>query len=199
MSQQEAARGLAGITVTQPGWLLSERGLFLASLVISVAAYIAVRNFLNAAGGRQLIAGGENQISAAASGIDPVRSRMLAFVLSSALTGVAGVLYLYHVQTITPGAFPLDLSVAFLAMITIGGSGTLGGSLLGAAIIGLLPELLRVLPGTIGGVDIQQNVNALYALLLLAALRFFPDGVWPPMHALCERVFRSTASLHSEP
>jgi ABC-type branched-subunit amino acid transport system permease subunit len=80
---------------------------------------------------------------------------------------------MYYAPTVLHGAFTLDLSLAFLTMMILGGSGSLGGSLLGALIIGLLPQLLQLLPSTIGRVNLQQSVNGVYALLLLLTLRFF--------------------------
>jgi branched-chain amino acid transport system permease protein len=85
---------------------------------------------------------------------------------------------LYYARTITPEGFSLDLSLAFLSMMVLGGTRSLHGSLLGAVIIGLLPQVLNALPATIGAFDVRGSASGIYALLLLLTLRFFPEGLW---------------------
>jgi branched-chain amino acid transport system permease protein len=120
-------------------------------------------------------------------GINTVLYRLVIFVVSGLLTGLAGVVYLYWAQNITPETFTLDLSLAFLTMMILGGSRSLGGSLLGAVIIGALPEILKLLPSQIGQLDVQQSSAALYAILLLVALRLFPEGLWNAVAARLPR------------
>jgi branched-chain amino acid transport system permease protein len=141
-------------------------------------SYAGIWNVLRSRTGRAIRALSVNPYAAAAVGINIVLYRLVTFVLSGLLTGLAGVVYLYWAQTITPETFTLDLSLAFLTMMILGGSRSLGGSLLGAVIIGLLPQLLKVLPSQIGQLSVQQSASGIYAILLLAALRLFPDGLW---------------------
>ncbi len=176
--QWESGHAPQGIPVTDPNWLLQERNLYVVAIIGVAVTYIATWNVLHSRSGRAIVAVSENPYAGAASGINTARYRLLAFVLSGLLTGTAGVIYMYYAPTVLHGAFTLDLSLAFLTMMILGGSGSLGGSLLGALIIGLLPQILQLLPFTIGRVNLQQSVNGVYALLLLVTLRFFPDGLW---------------------
>ncbi len=176
--QWESGHAPQGIPVTEPNWLLQERNLYVVAIIVVAVTYVATWNVLRSRSGRAIVAVSENPYAGAASGIDAARYRLLAFVLSGLLTGTAGVIYMYYAPTVLHGAFTLDLSLAFLTMMILGGSGSIGGSLLGALIIGLLPQLLQLLPSTIGRVNLQQSVNGVYALLLLVTLRFFPDGLW---------------------
>ncbi len=176
--QWESGHAPQGIPVIDPNWLLQERNLYVVAIIVVAVTYVATWNVLRSRSGCAIVAVSENPYAGAASGIDAARYRLLAFVLSGLLTGTAGVIYMYYAPTVLHGAFTLDLSLAFLTMMILGGSGSLGGSLLGALIIGLLPQLLQLLPSTIGRVNLQQLVNGVYALLLLLTLRFFPDGLW---------------------
>jgi branched-chain amino acid transport system permease protein len=168
----------AGITVATPPPLLQDRGLYLTAVLVSVVGYLLVWNMLRSRSGRAIVALGQNPIAAAAAGVNVTLYRLIAFVLSGLLTGVAGAVYLYYGQTITPPTFSLDLSLAFLTMIIVGGRNSLGGSVLGGLIIGLLPQALALLPATIGRIDVSSSTSAIYAVLLLLTLRLFPDGIW---------------------
>jgi len=178
MGQWDQAHGQNGASIGSPAWLFDEHALYITAVIVAAIAYLAVWNVLRSRSGRALRALSENPLAAASSGVDPVRYRLVAFVFSAVLTGAAGIVYLYYARTVTPGAYPLDLSLAFLTMMILGGSRSLGGSLAGALIIGLLPQALSLLPASIGQVNVQQSVYAIYAILLLASLRFFPDGIW---------------------
>jgi len=178
MDNWDQQRGQDGVSVGQPSWLLDDRVLYVVAVIVAAVAYLLVRNLLRSRSGRAILAVGENPYAAAAVGVDTVRYRLGTFVLCGALTGAAGVVYLYHLQTINSGAFPLDLSLAFLTMMIIGGSRSLVGSLVGGIIIGFLPDILSLLPATIGDINVLDSIFGIYALLLLITLRFFPDGLW---------------------
>lgn len=178
MNQWDQGHNANGVGVTGPSWLLDDRALYVAAILVSSLAYLAVWNLLRSRSGRAILAISDNPYAATASGIDSARYRLLAFVLSGLLTGLAGIVYLYYARNVTPLSFTIDLSLAFLTMIILGGSRSLGGSVLGALIIGLLPQLLNTLPSHLGKIDVQGSATGLYALLLLLTLRLFPEGIW---------------------
>lgn len=178
MQQWDTAHNANGVSAVGPGWLLDDRGLYIAAIVAAEVGYLGVWNLLRSRSGRAILAGSENTYAARSIGIDTVQYKLIAFVVSGAVTGLAGAVYLYYAQRVTPGAFTLDLSLAFLTMMIVGGTRSLAGSALGAVIIGLLPEFLTLFPSRIGEIDVQQSVYGLYALLLLATLRYFPSGLW---------------------
>jgi branched-chain amino acid transport system permease protein len=97
-----------------------------------------------------------------------VRFKLLAFVIGTGMAGLGGALYAHFMRFISATDFGFPLSVSLLSMIVLGGMGTLWGPLLGAVIIGILPELFRPL------VDYRI---LFYTVLLLLMIRFQPGGL----------------------
>lgn len=122
--------------------------LFLTDLAILVAVLLTlyiVRNFVRSRWGRSFIALRENEIGAESVGINVYNMKTVAFVFSAVLAGFAGVFYAYSFGNVTPGLSSLDTSINYVAMIILGGMGTLYGPAIGAVIIGELPQLLQQL------------------------------------------------------
>lgn len=105
----------------------------------------------------------EDEIVATCLGISPARSKFFAFVLGAAITGLAGGLYAHAVQFISPPAAGFSKSVEILLAVVVGGLFSVWGSLLGAALIVLLPEVLRFLPES----------AALYHMLIFSLIVIF--------------------------
>lgn len=110
----------------------------------------------------------EEEAAASTMGISPVRFKLLAFVIGTAMAGLGGSLYAHYMQFISAGDFSFPISVGFLAMLVLGGMGTLWGPVVGTLILGILPELFRPL------VDYRIFF---YTLLLLLMIRFQPGGL----------------------
>ncbi len=110
----------------------------------------------------------EEETAAAGIGISPVRFKLLAFVIGTAMAGLAGALYAHYMRFIGAGDFDFPLSVSMLTMVVLGGIGTLWGPVLGAALIGILPEIFRPL------IDYRM---LFYTTLLLLMIRFQPGGL----------------------
>ncbi|MCX8117483.1 MAG: branched-chain amino acid ABC transporter permease [Desulfobacterota bacterium] len=110
----------------------------------------------------------EDELAAGALGVHVVRFKVLAFVLGSAIAGLAGGFYAHFLSFIMPQNFGFGQSIAILCMVVFGGIGTRWGPILGAVILGLLPELFR---------PIMEYRTLLYGLLLLAMMRFQPGGL----------------------
>jgi branched-chain amino acid transport system permease protein len=110
----------------------------------------------------------EDESAASTLGISPVRFKLFAFVIGTAMAGLAGSLYAHYMQFISAGDFSFPVSVGFLSMLVLGGMGTLWGPLIGTIILGILPEAFRSL------VDYRIF---LYTLLLLLMIRFQPGGL----------------------
>lgn len=166
------------LSVTSPSWMVEDRGLYLLAVIATAMTYFLIWNLLVSRTGRALIALSENPTAASCSGIDLTHYRLAAFMLSGAVSGVAGIIYLYHFQHVSHATFTIDLSLAFLTMMILGGTRSLGGSLVGAAIIGGLTISPQFLPAEVVHINVQESVYGLYALLLLVTLHFFPDGIW---------------------
>jgi branched-chain amino acid transport system permease protein len=110
----------------------------------------------------------EEEAAAASVGISPVRFKLLAFVIGTAMAGLGGALYAHFMRFISSSDFAFPLSVSLLSMVVVGGIGTLWGPILGAVIIGILPEVFRPL--------IDYRI-LFYTTLLLLMIRFQPGGL----------------------
>src|SRR6185437_8944740 len=121
--------------------------------------------------GRAFEAIREDETAASLMGIGVMSHKMLAFCLGAAVAGLAGVLGAHLTFFIGPGEFGFERSVDILTMAILGGIGSLAGPVLGAAIITLLPELLRAFH------DFRTMLNG--AILVLIVL-FLPNGLWDP-------------------
>jgi branched-chain amino acid transport system permease protein len=110
----------------------------------------------------------EDEQAAGAMGVDVVRFKVLAFILGSAIAGLAGGFYAHFLTFIMPQNFGFGQSIVILCMVVFGGIGTRWGPVLGAVILGILPEIFR---------PIMEYRTFLYGLLLLAMMRFQPGGI----------------------
>jgi branched-chain amino acid transport system permease protein len=110
----------------------------------------------------------EEETAAASMGISPVRFKLLAFVIGTGMAGLGGALYAHFMRFIAATDFGFPMSVSLLSMVVVGGMGTLWGPVLGALIIGVLPEVFRPL------IDYRM---LFYTLLLLLMVRFQPGGL----------------------
>ncbi|MFA5621485.1 MAG: branched-chain amino acid ABC transporter permease [Thermovirgaceae bacterium] len=110
----------------------------------------------------------EEETAAGAMGISHVRFKILAFTIGSAMAGLGGVLYAHFVNFISPDDFGFPVSIMLLSMAVLGGMGSIWGPILGAIVLGSLPELFRPL---------VQYRMLLYGIALLLVIRFQPQGI----------------------
>ena len=124
--------------------------------------------FTRSWGGVACFALREDESAAASMGISPVRFNLLAFVIGTMMAGLGGALYAHYMRFISATDFSFPMSITFLSMIVLGGMGTLWGPLLGAVLLGILPELFR---------PIVDYRILFYTALLLVMIRFQPAGL----------------------
>lgn len=140
-------------------------------------------NLLRTRIGRAFVAIRDNDRAAAAIGIHLFGYKLLAFFVSAFMVGVAGALYAYYLGVVVPGKFTLDLSIDYLAMGIVGGLGTILGPFYGAAVITVIPEVLRWASQALGAVfpNIATALNALrevvFGMVIIAFLIFEPEGL----------------------
>ena len=137
--------------------------LVLVILVLWVVANIRYSKF-----GRAFIALRDSEEGSKAMGINISIYKTLAFVLSSALAGIAGSLYAYLIGTVTPYDFGFWISIYFLVAIVIGGLGSIFGSLLGGAFITLVPLWLS---------GLRNMPNIVFGIALVLVVMLFPEGL----------------------
>ena len=137
-------------------------------LAILVLAIVLVHNLLNSRMGRALLSIRGNEAAASAMGVNTTQYKIIAFMCSAFLAGVAGALYAHEVAYISPDTFKAAESTSVLAMMVIGGIGHIGGSVLGAIALTVIPELLR----NFGDVRL-----VLYGLSIVAIVVLSPKGL----------------------
>ncbi|EFK11844.1 amino acid or sugar ABC transport system, permease protein [delta proteobacterium NaphS2] len=142
-------------------------------------------NLLRSKTGRAFRALRQNERAAAAMGIDAYRHKLFAFAVSSFLAGLAGALFAYAVETIVPTFFNLTLSIEFLAIMIIGGLGSISGAIIGSVAIVFLKEII----GVAGAFSMNSNIHAgagpaiisLYefvlGLVIVLFIIFKPEGL----------------------
>jgi branched-chain amino acid transport system permease protein len=163
------ALGIGGIPrVLVFGTQLRGVGFFVLTLVFLLVVMLCCWWFTRCWAGLACFAVREEQEAAASMGISPVRFKLLAFVIGTAMAGIGGALYAHYMRFISATDFSFPLSITFLSMIVLGGMGSLWGPLLGAFLLGILPELFRPI------VDYRM---LFYTVILLLMIRFQPGGL----------------------
>jgi branched-chain amino acid transport system permease protein len=166
------AQGILQIPKPQLGnfTLRSPVSLFYLTLVASaIAAFVAWR-LENSRLGRAWMALRDDEDVAQALGINLVRSKLLAYGLGAAFAGLAGSIFATMLTSVYPSSFQLLISINVLALIIVGGMGSLPGVVLGSiALIGL-PELLR---------EFGEYRYLFYGAVLIVMMRLRPEGLWP--------------------
>lgn len=166
---------LAGRTVALP-WAQAA-----ASCVVFVVAALACRRLLASRLGRAWRAVREDEGAAAASGIDVVRAKMLAFVLGGALGGAAGALYAHWIGYLSPDQFGLMLSFELLMLVFIGGGQRLAGAVWGALVIVAIPQFIALVGERLpGGASASGLETLLFGAVVVAAVLWRPEGIARP-------------------
>ena len=147
---------------------------------VVLCAYIASR-IKTTRVGRAMEAIRENELAASAMGINTTRYKILAFVLAGSYAGLAGSLLAHSIKFISPDSYSFDQSVVFLVMLILGGSSSIGGAILGAALLTLLPEVLRPL---------KNSYIMVYGAAVVAMIIFMPQGLVGLIEAFTKRFRR---------
>jgi branched-chain amino acid transport system permease protein len=180
----------ASIAVPRPQFLgleiASQRQMYYFLLFFVVLAVVATLNLVRSRIGRAFIAIRDHDIAAEIIGIDIFRYKLLAFAISSFYAGVTGVLYTYYLGVANYEQFQIVTSIDYLAMIIIGGLGSVLGSIFGAMFITLLPIVIRYAMEGFGGLIFSPaailNIIPNLRLILFGGLIIFflvvePEGL----------------------
>ena len=124
--------------------------------------------------GRAWEATREDEEAAELNGVPTFRYKLLAFAMGAFIGGLSGALYASRTGSINPDTFIINLSMLFLAAVVIGGQGNRWGALIGAVVVGYLPERFR---------DFAEFRVVVFGLLLLLLANFRPQGLLPPRRA----------------
>lgn len=180
----------ASIEVPRPSLfgmqIKSQRELYYFTLFFAVLAIIATMNLVRSRIGRAFVAIRDQDIAAEIIGIDIFRYKLLAFAVSSFYAGVCGVLYTYYFGIANYEAFQIGVSIDYLAMIIIGGLGSVLGTILGAIFVTMLPIAIRTFVETFGGYiwdtaalsAVAASMRlVIFGTLIIAFLVIEPEGL----------------------
>jgi branched-chain amino acid transport system permease protein len=161
----------------------SDKRVFYLIFALVVPAVLFARNLFRTRVGRAFIAIRDQDVAAAVMGVSLYRYKLLAFVVSSFYAGVAGGLMAHHSRILFPDAFSLLVAIDYLAMIIIGGMGSILGSIFGAVFMTLLPEVLKLTATSLTGVYprafgfIASTRDIVFGLAVIFFLMYEPLGL----------------------
>jgi branched-chain amino acid transport system permease protein len=151
------------------GTLIDEKYYFLL-LGLVVLWVIAIRLLDHSRIGRAWVAVREDEVAAASMGVPVVRMKLAAFVIGASTAGVGGVIYAEQANFINPGTFDILNSILILCCVVIGGMGSVVGSMVGAAVIIVLPEVFR---------EFSEYRIFAFGVALVVVMIFRPQGLIP--------------------
>lgn len=179
------ARGLSVSTVvTRKTWVYFSWAFFVAVLAVFV-----VYSFIHSRHGRAVLAIREDEIAAEASGINTTYYKLLAFVLSAFIAGIAGGLYAHYIGVLNPAKFDFNYSTELLVMVVLGGMGSITGSVISATVLTILPELLR---------DFSSYRMLVYSIILIIVMLFKPSGLMGEREFSLSGLFRLLSGKRRE-
>lgn len=156
-------KGALGISGTSTLYKDIKPYFFLIGVILILLTLFIVQNLVNSRSGRAVMATRDNRIAAESVGIDITKYKLLAFTISAALAGVAGVLYAHNISMLKVSIFDYNLSIMILVYVVLGGIGSVRGSIIATIILYALPELLR-------GFSTYRML--IYAIVLIAMMLF---------------------------
>lgn len=136
-------KGALGISGTSALYKDIKGYFFLIGVILVLITLFIVQNLVNSRSGRAIMSTRDNRIAAESVGINVTKYKLLAFTVSAALAGVAGVLYAHNISMLKVSVFDYNMSILILVYVVLGGIGNLRGSMIAAIILYALPELLR--------------------------------------------------------
>lgn len=154
-----------GITLFEFGSL---RSYYWLTLALAALCLLVAWRLVQSRLGREWVAIRDDETLASAVGLDTTRGKLTAFVASAALAGIAGVVTAHSLRGVTPDDFTIWISATVVAMMVLGGRGTIIGPILGAAFLATLPEFLG---------RFAEYKLLIYGVLLVLAITLMPEGV----------------------
>jgi branched-chain amino acid transport system permease protein len=160
--------------------LTDDRVIFYMGLAFAIPLFFYAKRLLSTRAGRGWFAVRDNDLSAQLSGVDLMRSKLTAFALSAFYAGIAGGILIHLIGVVTPENFVLFFSIQYLALVIVGGAGTVLGAVFGAFFIVLIPEVLSVMAAAFGPQYVAQLSAwraVVFGSLILMFLILEPRGL----------------------
>jgi branched-chain amino acid transport system permease protein len=159
--------------------------LWYLGLVLALAAYVFARNILRSRPGRALQTLRDSEVAAAVMGVNVQGYKARIFLVSSMYAGLSGVMFALSIGSIAPESFGLELSILYLAMIVLGGLGSVNGAVLGAIFVSALPLVFQRYADLIpfvggqdgGGLAAGEAARFLFGAAIILVILFEPAGL----------------------
>ena len=189
------ANGISGIDQPHYGALdfsTSPRWYYWSLLLVSIVVIVFLRNIERSRVGRAWVALREDEVAAAATGINTTTTKLLAFAIGASVSGLAGAFYGSIVSIVSPDDFSFSVSIAVLSIVVLGGIGNITGVILGSFILTFV--IFWVLPNmnqwtttlsttvhvpALAGIDFSSYTFIIYGLALIAMMLLRPGGLLP--------------------
>jgi branched-chain amino acid transport system permease protein len=161
----------------------TDKSYFYLTITITIILTIFAKNIIRTKTGRAFVSIRDNYIAAEIIGVDIFKYKLMAFAISSFYAGIAGSLWAHYLTLITPEHFTIGVSIEYLAMIIIGGLGSLIGSIFGAVFMIALPEFLRFVSSVLGQhypaiTDAFAAIReGIFGLVIILFLIYEPKGM----------------------
>ncbi len=161
---------------------------YLTMIALITVSMILIYRLQDSRLGRAWMAIREDELAAAANGVNTVTTKLLAFALGASTAGLAGVFMASKLQTVTPNLFRFDVSFTVLAMVVLGGMGNIWGVAIGAFIVFMLQSVFlkqlniffdKVHVPILSDLDFLQYQFLLYGIVLVAMMLLRPEGLFP--------------------
>ncbi|MDO9556922.1 MAG: branched-chain amino acid ABC transporter permease [Coriobacteriia bacterium] len=172
--------GLSGIPFPSIGSFVIDTpaGIYLLVWGVAALAFLGAANLVRTRPGRAMRALHGSELGAVASGVDTTRLKVQVFALSAALAGLAGALYAHAVGFISPTQFSLEFSILLVAMVVVGGTGSLVGPFFAAVVLTLLQYVHALIPGL--GNDVASVIQDwevdISGMVMILTVIFLPGG-----------------------
>jgi len=140
---KQILKGALGISGTSTLYKDIKDYFFLIGVILILITLFIVQNLVHSRSGRAIMSTRDNRIASESVGINVTKYKLLAFTVSAALAGVAGVLYSHNISMLKVSVFDYNMSILVLVYVVLGGIGNLRGSVIAAVVLYALPELLR--------------------------------------------------------
>jgi len=153
---------------------------FTIGIILVLITLFIVQNLIHSRDGRAIMSIRDNLIASESIGINVTKYKLMAFSISAALAGVAGVLYSHNLNSVaaTPRAFGFNMSIMILVFVVLGGIGNIRGSMIAAIVLTLLPEMLR-------GLDRFRMLIYAIILIVMMLYNWSPQIIaWREQHSL---------------
>lgn len=160
---KQIIKGALGVSGTATLYKDIKDYFFLIGVILILVVLFVIQNLVNSRSGRAITSTRDNRIAAESIGINVTKNKLLAFTISAAIAGVAGVLYAHNLSMLKVSIFDYNMSITILVYVILGGMGNLRGSILATIVLYALPELLR-------GFSTYRML--IYAIVMIAMMLF---------------------------